>query len=206
MGAWMVGCAYSIVTVSPLLNVSSVVEPSAAAVTLIVAVSPAFVRDPVSGLTVKPDPPGTLIVNVTGPPSAISWNDPEKPAAMSIGSSVTVDGVSVSVPAGGGVGELDLVGEGVGLGFFVLVGGGAALLGFAEAVGDGVAVPLAGGRVGDGDGLEPVGAPSATGALADGPALVALCAAALDGPPPCRIIAAAIAPPARMTTSAATAA
>jgi hypothetical protein len=204
----MVGCGKSIVTVlgvRPPVSVSSVVEPRACDVTVIVTLPPAL-SESVSRLKVKPDPSGTVIVNFTGPPLAVTSNVPEKPGAISIGSRVTVDGVSVSEPVGGGVGVLDLVGEGVGFGFFTLVGDGPGFVGLAEAVGDAVAAALAGVRVGDGDGLEPVGAPSAAGPPDDGPALAALCAAALDGPPSCRSSAAAIAPPATITTSAATAA
>ena len=72
---WMLGAGKSIVTVLPLLSVSVVVEPSSLAVTSIVTLWPAL-SDPLNGLTVKPDPPGTVIVYVTAPPSAVNSNEP----------------------------------------------------------------------------------------------------------------------------------
>jgi hypothetical protein len=160
-----------------------------------------------SGLTLRPGAvpgvTGTVIVNVTGPPCAVSVK-----VALEFGSgsrTIVVDTSSVPGAADGdgdgagdrdgdGEGERDAAGPGVRAGTEAgeETTAGAELAGrLAGAAGD--SEPAA--SWGDGEGASGAAVTVAAG-----------CAVAPGGPPPCRSIAAAVPPPAAMMTMAAAAA
>jgi hypothetical protein len=188
--------------------VSSVVKvggPFPIAVTVTVALWPAF-SEPVDGLTLRPSAAdgGTVIVNVTGPPSAVSV---KVAVAGPSGDwvSVIVAGDSSSVPgtgAGDGVAETVAVGVGADGGVVVVVAEGVPT-GLGVAAGDEPAEAAA--LRSAGDRPDPVGGGDGPAGEVDAPVCAALCAAALAGAPPCRSSATAASPPATISSIAAAA-
>src|SRR5258708_39420595 len=122
------------------------------AVTVTVRLWP-FVSEPLDGLTVRPC--GTVIVNATGPPEAVSMKVPVYGGApVADGASVTWVVEGTSVPGGGGGGVGDFVGGGVGVRVGVGVRAGVGVL-----VGVGVRVGVA-----EGDPVGPVATAAGDGA------------------------------------------
>ncbi len=185
------------------------------AVTLIWMLWPAA-SEPLIGLTISPA--GTVIVNVTGPPDAVSVKLPVNGAPpFGDGVSVIVVADGTSVPGGGRVGVG--VGVGVRVGVGVCVGVGVRV-GVGAPVGVGVRVGVLGGdppgvlAAAPGDGVPGVREREEAGAgetpvdaggprVTEGGCVDVLCAALADPPPFSSASAAAAPPAARMRTAAA---